>query len=574
MTDPLFEIKLLASLDHAQFEEAICTFEIDGDISTLLLIDYALEQFHQKKVQADKVYRVSEQKNKKIGEQYLGLEKNESYTFAQLLKFLILTQANDVKEALSNMLFDSVEQAQLILSKRVENYKLTLKAPNQLKNLFLLVKHIYSYPAELKKLFFIKTLFFKNKVYQPITPLLAHPVLTSVLYLSHTFRQIYITYSEQNQSIGIFSFLDDIHRLEHLVPYYHFFQEKYVEAKKCSSKTGIINILGDTYFGEMYTEKRKSRGQTDALQQYGYHYSFEKIQPFLGKNDINIANFEAVFSLENQSPLKDKKPFILKADAKKTLEEFKSIHLNYLVLANNHLKDYGDEGLAHTLQQLDQASIAYIGAGLNQKDAHNYFEIAFEAKHYAIFNGYWHRDSAYLDYDFYALGARSGVACLNGVLLEQIMRYKQNHPERKIIVICHWGIDFMPITKDQTKLATILTQAGADLIVGHGAHTIQPIQIINQKPVVFGIGNAVFNSDGEYEQQNALPFGCIAKLDLANDLLRLYPIYTDNLKTFWQPYPVDIEDFSKASTYMTSLLTHENYMTSQDNLGRYVEIKF
>ncbi|AZC05753.1 hypothetical protein DKE44_004225 [Acinetobacter nosocomialis] len=49
MTDPLFEIKLLASLDHAQFEEAIWTFEIDGDISTLLLIDYALEQFHQKK---------------------------------------------------------------------------------------------------------------------------------------------------------------------------------------------------------------------------------------------------------------------------------------------------------------------------------------------------------------------------------------------------------------------------------------------------------------------------------------------------------------------------------------------
>ncbi|WP_151818747.1 CapA family protein [Acinetobacter nosocomialis] len=574
MTDPLFEIKLLASLDHAQFEEAIWTFEIDGDISTLLLIDYALEQFHQKKVQADKVYRVSEQKNKKIGEQYLCLEKNESYTFAQLLQFIIFTQANDVKDALSNILFDSVEQAQLILSKRAENYKLTLKAPNQLKNLFLLAKKIYSYPAELKNLFFIKTLFFKNKVYQPITPLLAHPVLTSVLYLSHTFRQIYITYSEQNQSIGIFSFLDVIHRLEHLVPYYHFFQEKYVEAKKCSSQTGIINILGDTYFGEMYTEKRKSRGQTDALQQYGYHYSFEKIQLFLGKNDINIANFEAVFSLENQSPLKDKKPFILKADAKKTLEEFKSIHLNYLMLANNHLKDYGDEGVAHTLQQLDQASIAYIGAGLNQKDAHNYFEIAFEAKHYAIFNGYWHRDSAYLDYDFYALGARSGVACLNGVLLEQIMRYKQNHPERKIIVICHWGIDFKPITKDQTKLATILTQAGADLIVGHGAHTIQPIQIINQKPVVFGIGNAVFNSDGEYEQQNALPFGCIAKLDLANDLLRLYPIYTDNLKTFWQPYPVDIEDFSKASTYMTSLLTHENYMASQDNLGRYVEIKF
>ncbi|HHQ1421879.1 TPA: CapA family protein [Acinetobacter baumannii] len=574
MTYPLFEIKLLTALDHAQFEEAIWAFEIDGDISTLLLIDYALEQFHQKKVQADEVYRVPEQKIKKIGEQNLGLEKNESYTFAELLQFLIFTQANDVKDALSNMLFGSIEQTQLILFKRAEDYQLALRAPNQLKNLFLLVKHIYSYPAELKKLFFIRTLSFKNKVYQPITPLLAHPVLTSVLYISHTFRQIYITYSEHNRSIGFFSFLDDIHRLEHMVPYYHYFQEGHVEAKKYSSQTGIINILGDTYFGEMYTEKRKSRGQTDALQQYGYHYSFEKIQPFLGKNDINIANFEAVFSLENQSPLKDKKPFVLKADAKKTLEEFKSIHLNYLVLANNHLKDYGEQGLAYTLHQLDQASISYIGAGLNQKDAHNYFEITFETKHYAIFNGYWHRDTAYLDYDFYALGSRSGVACLNGVLLEQIMRYKQAHPERKIIVICHWGVDFKPITKDQTKLATILTQAGADLIVGHGAHTIQPIQIINQKPVVFNIGNAVFNSDGEYEQQNALSFGCIARLDLAKDIIRLYPIYTNNLQTFWQPYPVDAEDFSKASIYMTSLLTPENYMASQDKLGRYLEVKF
>jgi hypothetical protein len=43
-------------------------------------------------------------------------------------------------------------------------------------------------------------------------------------------------------------------------------------------------------------------------------------------------------------------------------------------------------------------------------------------------------------------------------------------------------LNFKPITKEQNKLAAILTQAGADLIIGHGAHTIQPIQIINQKP--------------------------------------------------------------------------------------------
>lgn len=570
------EIKLLAHIDITSFDEALWQFEFDDDISTLLLIDYALEQFQQKKVQAQDVYVVPQNMSKHIGQQNLGLKTSESYTFTELLQFLIFTQAVDVKEALSNMLCGTNEQAYLILSKRAATYNLTLKneaTQNQLKHLFLLLRKIYSYPNDVKELFLITELNFQGKSYLPQTPLMGQNVV-EVLYLTNSFRKIYLTFFEENQTIGFFLFLDDIHRAEHLIPYYHCFQAQTVRPKVCSAASGIINILGDTYFGEIYTEKRRSKGQKDALQQYGYNYSFEKIKTFLGEHDLNIANFEAVFSLENQSPLVHKKPFILKADAEQTLAAFKNIHLNHVVLANNHLKDYGDRGLTYTLQQLDQANISYIGAGVNQKDAHSYFEITFNNKYYAIFNGYWHRDTAYLDYDFYALGHKSGIACLNGVLLEQISRYRLTHPEHKIIVICHWGVDFKPITKEQNKLAAILIQAGADLIIGHGAHTIQPVQIINQKPVVFGIGNAVFNSNGEYEKHNALPFGCIARLDLSKDLLRLYPIYTNNLKTFWQPYPVNAEDFLKASTYMTSSLTPENYIATQDNLGAYVEIKF
>lgn len=570
------EIKLLAHIDTTSFDEVLWQFEFDDDISTLLLIDYALEQFQQKSVQAQDDYVVPEHLSEQLGQQNLGLKPSEHYNFIELLQLLIFTQAADVKDALSNMLCGTHEQAYLILSKRAVTYNLNLKkgsTQNQLKYLFLLVKNIYSQPAEIRKLFFIKELNFKGKSYLPQTLLMAQNVV-EVLYLTNSFRKIYLTFFEENQTIGFFSFLDDIHRAEHLIPYYHCFQAQTVRPKVCSTPSGIINILGDTYFGEIYTEKRKARGQMDALQQYGYDYSFKKIKAFLGEHDVNIVNFEAVFALETKSPLVHKKSFILKGDAEQTLAAFKNIHLNHVVLANNHLKDYGDRGLAYTLQQFDQANISYIGAGTNQKDAHGHFEITFNNKHYAIFNGYWHRDTAYLDYDFYALGPKSGVACLNGVLLEQIGHYKQANPEHKVIVISHWGIDFKPITKEQSKLADILTQAGADLVIGHGAHTVQPIQSIHQKPVVFGIGNAVFNSNGEYAEHNALPYGCIARLDLSKDRLRLYPIYTNNLKTFWQPYPVNEEDFSKASCYMTSLLAQENYSLAQDKLGFYVELGF
>lgn len=160
------EIKLLTHIDTRNFDEAIWQFEFDDDISTLLLIDYALEQFQQKKLKAQDVYVVPQNMSKHIGPQNLGLKTSEIYTFTELLQFLIFTQAADVKDALSKMLCGTNKQASLIFSKRAATYNLTLKnagAQNQLKHLFLLLRKIYSYPNEIKKLFFIKELNFQGK---------------------------------------------------------------------------------------------------------------------------------------------------------------------------------------------------------------------------------------------------------------------------------------------------------------------------------------------------------------------------------------------------------------------------
>lgn len=106
------------------------------------------------------------------------------------------------------MLCGTDEQAYLILSKRAVTYNLNLKkgsTQNQLKYLFLLVKNIYNQPAEIRKLFFIKELNFKGKSYLPQTLLMAQNVV-EVLYLTNSFRKIYLTFFEENQTIGFFSF--------------------------------------------------------------------------------------------------------------------------------------------------------------------------------------------------------------------------------------------------------------------------------------------------------------------------------------------------------------------------------
>lgn len=64
-----------------------------------------------------------------------------------------------------------------------------------------------------------------------------------------------------------------------------------------------------------------------------------------------------------------------------------------------------------------------------------------------------------------------------------------------VIVSMHWGAEGLPdITSEQRRIAEQLTASGQiDLIVGHHVHVIQPIEQINGRWVVFGMGNFLSN---------------------------------------------------------------------------------
>ena len=141
-----------------------------------------------------------------------------------------------------------------------------------------MVKHIYSYPAELKNFSLLEHFLLKIKYINRLRLCLL--IRYSLrFYISHIPLDRFISLIPNITGALVFLFwmiftVWSIWFLTIIIFKKDMWRQKY------SSQTGIINILGDTYFGEMYTEKRKSRGQTDALQQYGYHYSFEKYSPF------------------------------------------------------------------------------------------------------------------------------------------------------------------------------------------------------------------------------------------------------------------------------------------------------
>ncbi|MGG3887269.1 CapA family protein [Brevibacillus panacihumi] len=318
-----------------------------------------------------------------------------------------------------------------------------------------------------------------------------------------------------------------------------------------------INLLGDTYFGESYTRKRKEKGRQDALSLHGYDYSFAKLNKLLESGHINIANLEAALTENTSSPFDGVKPFVLVGDPSETTKALKRHAIHAVSLGNNHTMDFGGVGLNDTLKALDSAEIARFGAGRNIDEAEEPLRLCVRGKNIIFFSAYWYRRYMQQSFQYYAMGNRPGVSCLGGDLLERIHQEKTKDPEAFVIVLPHWGQDFVFTTPLQRKYANQLIESGADLILGHGAHMMQEIENISGKWVVYGLGNGVFNSDGEYVRRNKPPYSFIAQILIGKErhLLKLYPIFTNNLDTFWQPYPVDEYQFEHVLKVLKSLGT-------------------
>lgn len=357
-----------------------------------------------------------------------------------------------------------------------------------------------------------------------------------------------------------------IQMLEYLAA---FNEEPNFDSKEIVLDSPKVNILGDVYFGEWYTEKRKKQGRNDALQEYGYDYSFKELAKMFPKEEFNIVNFEGVFPKypKKQSPLAATKPFVLGGEATESIRELKNRNIDLVTLATNHLFDYGQESIGHTIDQFEERAIITLGAGKNQKEAHKIVELQYKDKKIALFNAYWYREMNDKSFNPHAIGKQTGVAAHTEAMKQGIRNYKMKNPASKILLISHWGVDFNPIHSLQEKIASEFIEAGVDLIIGHGPHFIQPVRVHSGKKVIYSIGNGVFNSNGEFDERKIPPYGLFTQLDLAKEEVRLYPIYIHNKKTFWQPHFIEEKQISEFKMLDLGELNRQNL--SKDSSGNY-----
>lgn len=236
-----------------------------------------------------------------------------------------------------------------------------------------------------------------------------------------------------------------------------------------------IAFLGDVSLNDEYRDL--ARAGVDL---------FGAVAPILRSHDLVVGNLEAVCEGED-GELWTKKPR-LRTDPE-TLERLRDLHLGVATLAHNHVYDHLASGFRRTTACLERLGISYLGAGWSETTAREPIRRELGGQTFVLLD--------YVARDTNPKLPADAELCLNYFEVDRAIREVRAARETAdwVVVLLHWGgrseeADFPH--PGQREEARQLAAAGADLIVGHHPHTLQPEERFGTTRVFYSLGNFCF----------------------------------------------------------------------------------
>ena len=168
---------------------------------------------------------------------------------------------------------------------------------------------------------------------------------------------------------------------------------------------------------------------------------------------------------------------------------FTGAGIDWMSLANNHIKDYGTDGVVDTRRNLDRWGIKYGGAGRDLRQARGFEVLEVNGVRLAIIACSTIGTAAMA-----TATAGGATPCRNRFILPDIR--KATAAADIVIVFPHWGVEYSraPLGS-QRRLAADWIEAGADLVLGAHSHVAGAIEEIDGAPVFYSLGNFIFDQN-------------------------------------------------------------------------------
>ena len=273
-------------------------------------------------------------------------------------------------------------------------------------------------------------------------------------------------------------------------------QEK--SSKPPSVKTeSIIAAVGDV----MMPESIQSVVVKDTR---GYDLLFEKITPDLSTADITFANLET--AVDHKAGVSGYPRFNARPEL---LASLKKAGVNIVSVANNHVMDMGSDGLKRTLDNIESTGLVFIGAGRTKAEAAKIkflltrgVNVAFLAYTYGTNQRLPLRSPDAPGVNILGIDSKTDLARATACV-------RQARASADLVVVSlHWGNEYATSpTAWQRRVASELIEAGADIILGHHPHVLQPIKSYIARDnrmglIVYSLGNFISNQNADVSYAN------------------------------------------------------------------------
>lgn len=248
-----------------------------------------------------------------------------------------------------------------------------------------------------------------------------------------------------------------------------------------------LAFMGDVMLG---------RGVNEALRTMRPEQPWSDFLSPLEQADLRIINLECALTSHRQPWAHGrKKMFHFRADPD-AVKVLQAAHIDACSLANNHILDYGEQGLRDTLRILTVAGIGHAGAGINSTEAAQPTLIELPGKqprHAALL--------AFTDNqpDFSATPDRPGTNYMETssdqktiARIKACIEQARARGAELVIFSNHWGANFVERPSPFFRsFAKKVIELGADIYYGHSAHICQGIEIYLGKPILYDTGNFI-----------------------------------------------------------------------------------
>lgn len=280
--------------------------------------------------------------------------------------------------------------------------------------------------------------------------------------------------------------------------------------------TAVIAAAGDTTQSDVFGEATSWRDMA---------YPFEDVAELFRSADLAFVNLETSVSTRGESEKKEGYGF--RTDPK-YLEAYTQAGIDIVSCANNHTRDFGMEALADTFTNLNEYGIRYVGAGMNKTEAEkleifelNGITVGFTAINMINMNPTW-----------YAEDGRAGLNCVDSWDCERQLELIEEYDKQcdVLFVSVHWGLEYYnTITEEQQEFAHKLCDSGADIILGHHPHVLQPIESYKNSIIFYSMGNFLFYKMDDDAGKTALFEIEIDKSGFIGG--RIHPVFITNCKS-------------------------------------------